>query len=154
MIKSYIKSILTVLIYLVIFNIYGCKSDSSELTEEQIMLGKMTKTWSLAQGSVVMLDGQDVTKIFQGFNISVSNDKTYSSVNGNAPIWPESGFFEFETSNGVKNLKRIIRDDGVIIDITTISDNTFNVKFYYDPANVGGRVKAIQGEFEFYLVSE
>lgn len=154
MINTYMKSILAVFVCLAVFNLCGCKSDSSEPTEEQIILDKMSKTWSITQGSVVTLDDQDVTINFQGFSVTLNSDKTFSSINGNSPIWPESGSFEFETVNGVKNLNRIIRGDGVIIDITELSENTFNIEFFFDPANAGGRTEAVQGEFEFNLVNE
>jgi hypothetical protein len=154
MINTYIKSILAVFLCFVVFNLCGCKSDSSEPTEEQIILDKMTKTWLLDPESAVLLDGQDVTINFQGFSVTLNSDKTFSSINGNDPVWPESGLFEFETVNGVKNLNRIIRGDGVIIDITELSNNTFTIEFFYDPASSGGRTEAVQGKFEFNLVSE
>ncbi len=149
--KNYI---VTILIAIVVLSNAACKkSDTPSLTEEQIQIALLAKSWSPVEGSFVTQDNQDVSINFQGFNLVFNTSKSYTSTNGNSPIWSEAGTYEFEVINGVKNLNRLIRSDGTEVRITDVTESILRIEFYYDPDNTGGRTKGIQGRYVFNLVN-
>lgn len=137
-------------IAIIVFSI-GCKGktvDPVEPTALELQLASLqndSKPWSLTSGSVIK-DGYDVSSQFSGFTLKV-DDFTYITTNSIDSAWPSSGTWEFSNNNPNK----IIRDDGVLMDLTLINNEltlTFNV------SGLTGRVKGIDGEYTFTLLSE
>lgn len=73
-------------------------------------------------------------------------DRTYSTQNGQN-VWPVSGTWDFESNS----LTTLIRDDGVEMSLTIISDNEIVISFTYSEGSSGGRYSGVSGDYEFNL---
>src|SRR5687767_3118495 len=76
---------------------------------EEAFLEKLSGEWSATTVSVddVVLQGA-----FDGFEINFTTGKTYTTANGNAPIWPATGSFSTKASTSTVGFD-IVRTDGV-----------------------------------------
>jgi hypothetical protein len=63
-----------------------------------------------------------------------------------SPIWPIRGTFELVEQTPGSFL--IIRNDGVAMEVLSISESRLTVGFRYTPPG-SGRVKDVGGEYEF-----
>lgn len=144
--KTYIIGFFT------IFLLWGCKSESPTAEEEQINL--LSRGWKAQTGVFATLDGDDVSINFSGFLLQFHNTKTFTSSNGNDPVWPGSGSWDFEINGNDKNLSKLVRDDGVVMTIHSLTATSLKISFIHQGADAGGRIKGVDGEFAFDLIAE
>ncbi len=140
--KAYLAKTIFFISLLPILILCGCKKDSP--SPEQKRINELTASWIV---SSVENDGTDVTSEFAGFTLTVTGEKTYSTVNGGNP-WPASGTFDFVEGN----LDLIIRDDDVEVTIDAVSETTLSLSFR--KTNIGNQAAGIQGvtgQFTFNL---
>ena len=154
---NYIKSILLslsliLLSFSIIFSLMNCSSSSGddpdpELTEEEKQLNLLAKTWDLKK---VEYGSDDVTDRFDGFTLTMTKGKAYSST-------PERGDYDFEPFKASGswefkdgNLNVLNRNDGVIMDIK-VTENSLNMTFMITEAN--GRLAGL-GEYKFDLTAQ
>lgn len=146
--KMNTKYIAYIAIIVFSFNCKGNKIDPVEPTDIELQLASLqndNKPWSITSGSVTK-DGYDVSSQFNGFVLTVG-EFTYSTQNGLNSAWPSAGTWEF--SNNDPN--KIMRDDGVLMNVEFVDNNLI---LTFSATNVGGRVKGIDGEYEFILSGE
>lgn len=144
-----IRYCLASVIFLSALNLTGCKKDSglSETEQQLIALQNDGKNWILGSNRVFK-DGVDVTDRFSDFKLSIGN-KTYTTQNGIIPVWAPSGTWGFQDNNP----QRLLRDDGVVINVSLVSGN-LTLTFVADAVPSGGRKRSVSGEYQFQLVSE
>jgi hypothetical protein len=124
----------------------ACDKDSEGPNEEQRFLKKLAGEWTLTTGHV-SVDGVEVSGSFAGMAIIFTPSKNYSVTNGIPPIWPTSGSFTLQPKGN--SSFDILRDDGVLISISNLADQTVTLSFTYTFA--GGRRKSISGDYEFVM---
>ncbi|OEK01268.1 hypothetical protein BFP97_06970 [Roseivirga sp. 4D4] len=118
---------------------YGCKDDPNPQEER---LKELTATWETTR---VTNDAVDVTAQFSDFELTLSSERTFSTVNGGNP-WPASGTFSFIDET---NLDVIRRSDGVEVRIVEISATTLSLSFSINSVRSG--IDGITGNFTFSL---
>lgn len=147
-----IKYSIGLVVFTFLLSVSGCKSDDSDsLSEEQIRLSELAGRWGPADDRFVTLDNEDVSSFYQNFSLVLDNKKNFSSSNGNSPVWPASGTFEFEMANGSPDLNRVIRNDGVAINIIELSGDVLRIEFFFDTSSAGGRKMGVSGLYSFEL---
>ena len=149
-----IKYTLALAVSILILHLSGCKSDDpSASSPEQLQVDKLTGQWKAAGESFVSLDNRDASEYFQGFTLVFDSQKNFTTTNGNAPIWPESGTYEFVESNGSTNVNQLIRNDDNVMNIIELTESSLKLEFYYDSSTPGGRSMSVSGKYYFELVS-
>ena len=119
----------------------GCGKDDPNPQAEKLRL--LSGTWTIA---TVDNDGVDVTSQYNGFTLTVTSTKTYSTTNGHN-AWPAGGTFEFQQND----LNQIMRDDGVVVTIESATEDQLQLSFQQSTLT-GGRPKGVTGDFVFSLV--
>ena len=148
------KYTIALVVSVLILCLSGCKSDDSqEMTPEQWQVIKLARPWEAADEQFVKLDNVDVSQFFEGFTLMFNTQKNYTTTNGNSPIWPESGTYEFAVVNGSTNIDRLIRNDGTEINILELTENSLKIEFDYSSTPSGGRTMGISGGYYFELVA-
>lgn len=137
------KAFKIVLSFVVLTFLVACDEDSP--SKEEKFIRKLRFTWSL-EG--VTVDGKNVTNSFPNLTLTVDKKKTYTVANPVSPIWAASGTFEFEKVPN-SDLFNIIRDDGIHITVTELTETTLKYKLTYVAS--GGRTKSVSGDYEFSM---
>lgn len=130
----------------------GCKNDDESLSPEQLNTLKWTKNWNLGTNGYVLVDGQDITSQYSGFEITLESNgdrKIYEVINGqNAfPVSLDTWNFTDESYTSI-----VRGSDGVII-TGVIEENTLVMNLSI-PIPSNGRVEGTYGNFEFSLETE
>jgi hypothetical protein len=141
--NSRLKYYKTLLPALLLVFVISCKED--EPTAEAIFLGKIGHHWT---STSILLDASPVNGAFADFELTLGKNKTYNTVNGNAPIWPASGKFTVKAVSSTVGFN-LLRDDGTEIEVEELTENKLVLKFHYDAA--GGRRKGVTGNYIFEL---
>ena len=93
----------------------SCKQD--EPSAEALFLEKISGTWT---ATLVSVDNTVLEGAFDGFAITIKADKTYTTSNGNAPIWPASGTFTAKAVTSSAGFD-LVRSDGVEIEVVELT---------------------------------
>ncbi len=123
----------------------SCKED--EPTEEEVFLSKIGLSWQLSEEGV-LLDDVPVNNVFNGFTISLTSQSSFSTSNGNAPIWPASGTFTLKKV-GTTTGFNLVRSDGVEVFVDQLTEQRLVLRFQY--VGQGGRTGSVSGEYVFDL---
>ncbi len=128
----------------------GCKNKEDDPQADALaqQLGRLVNgglSWGVVGGSVTK-DGYDVTGQFSGFLLTIGADYTYETANSTGIAWPAAGTWQFNNSNP----NELLRDDGVLIEIVSLSPDRLILKFTVEETS-GGRIGGITGEFTFEL---
>jgi hypothetical protein len=129
----------------IILTISSCKDGP---TDEEIFLKKIALAWK-SSTTGVQFDGKDVNGVFNGFAVTLTESKTYTTTAGNAPVWPASGKFTLKPNSSTAGFS-LLRDDGVEITVDKLTDTNLVLKFGY--VGKTSRVKSVSGGFVFDLV--
>jgi len=122
----------------------SCKKDKDPKPSEQdVFLEQLSTNWKVNEARV---DEVDVTDAFENLALSFTKEKTYSTTNSVAPIWPVSGTFTIEPGSAV-NAYTLLRNDGVLISIRSVSAARLELEFTI--ATPTSRSKQVGGRYEF-----
>ena len=133
-------------IVLSIFTFSNCDNkDEPSLTEQQIYLERLSKTWVVDE---VTLDDVDVTEYFNNMSLTIQGDRTYIVTNSQPKVWPASGDFTLEKIAGDEHF-RFIRNDGIEIIVASLTASQITFTFQYDAA--AARTKGISGMYRFTM---
>lgn len=124
----------------------ACKD---EPTAEEQFLATINRRWT-ASSAGVTLDGVAVNGVFKGFSITLTDQKTYTTTAGNAPIWATAGKYELSPAAGPAGFS-LVRDDGVIITVARPADQRLVLSFQY--VSKGSRTSSVSGRYVFDLES-
>jgi hypothetical protein len=141
------------LIFVALFMVLSSCDPDDAPTPSEKKIGELSKTWIVDQNSLVMLDDKDITTDLVGFEITIDDNLNYTT-NGSEmdlqPLpWPSSGLFELED-----NLTELIRDDGLLIDISGSTDEELHLQFLFAEEfddSSGGRISAVEGSWVFIM---
>jgi hypothetical protein len=141
-----IQTILSLVVLAGLIGLVGCNGGDGE-TEKDRVLKLLKKTWTY---NSVVVPPQTATEgtDWVGFNVTFSdtNMTTGGHPTGATVIWP-SGTFSLSDDG-----KRITRQDGVVMTITTLTENAFSVTFTMPAGTeISGRVQALDGDYTFNL---
>ena len=157
---------LFLVLFLSFFVIVGCKKKKKPelpgLTEaEKAQIGLLSQTWSIyPKFGQVSLDGREITSQFTSFKLTITSDFKYSTTGRSTTfaVWPASGSWEFaKNSDMSSDVTRIIRDDGIEINIVLINSTSLDLSFSYTNAGInpsisnGNRTESIEGNYIFSL---
>jgi hypothetical protein len=120
----------------------GCKDDP---TAEELFMAKISKHWIATN---ITLDEVPVNGAFDGFAITIVKDKTFTTENSNAPIWPAASAFTLQ-KGAVAASFDLLRSDGVEVEVAELTDEKLVLKFRY--VSTGGRVSSVTGNYVFEL---
>lgn len=96
--------------------------------------------------STLKIDNTDQTSLYPGMTLTFTSD-AYTSTNG-TPVWPGSGTWTF-SDDGLT----ITRNDGLVIAVSDISDNTLVLEFDWSKTTFsGGRQSSVQGHHVFTFI--
>jgi len=115
-----------------------------EKTPEQKFMSTISGTW---HASEITLDDLVIENAFNNFTLTIKEDKTFTSTNGNSPIWRSSGIFTPKATSSTE-LFDLTRDDGVEITVTEATSTSLVMQFHYVS---GGRVSSVTGDYVFKL---
>ena len=110
---NYILSGIAIAVIVVSFSACGGGGGGGE---EDVTLKQLTAgTWQM---SSVTVDGVNQNALFTGLTLTFTATG-YTAVNGD-PVWPASGTWSFADADK----KTIVRNDGVTVNLESISDNS------------------------------
>ena len=138
------------LAFLFIIVITSCEeNDPPELVDDaqQEMIDALSKTWST---SSVLQDNNSVSGDWSDFRIQLTENMGYtsnSSTNEQKLIWPISGSYTFPD---VDNPNKILRSDGVEINLSNVTETSATLSFQITGRS-NGRSNSLIGEWVFIL---
>ena len=140
--------------------IAGCDKDTidpptPEALKTELLAGESSKTWGLASGSAVTLDGDDRSGDWAGFELTLTASKGYStSTSFDDNVWPSAGTWDYQGTTG-SGLDVIVRSDGIRVNIDNASASGFTMSFDYILSKPlkNGRVESIEGNWIFKMVA-
>lgn len=141
--NKYLIRIMTVACLAGLIGFSAC--EPTEETPEEIFMKQLAGNWTATE---VMLDDIVIENAFEGFQLSITADKKFTTQEGNDPIWPASGSFTLKGTNATPAFD-LVRNDGVEIEVSQLDDNNLMVEFHY--ISTGGRAKSVTGDYEFTL---
>lgn len=118
----------------------------TEATEE--VIEALSKKWTTKS---VTLDNVDVTADWSVFTLTFSQTQNYTASvlsSESILVWPAGGSYTFPNTN---NAKQILRDDGVQITISNITETAATLTFSITGRN--GRTDGLIGEWVFEMGS-
>jgi len=129
----------------------GCNDDEPPgPTPLEERLEELSATWTTSTAS---LDGVDRTADWTGFTLTANGNLTYSTTNSaDNNVWPSSGSFEFQGTEGT-GLDFLNRSDGIVVHIDNITASNLDLSFTYVLAqpNKEGRIESIEGNWVFKM---
>ncbi|MTI40896.1 hypothetical protein [Fulvivirga lutimaris] len=134
----------------------SCKQNEDPSTQE-ILTNKISTSWTVGNNGSVMLDDNDVTSYFSDFNLTIFSDNTFTTTGNISPSpWPLNGTWNYvKSSDGVVDLNKLVRDDGLIMTIELQNDSSLIISFMHDEAiHNTSRIQAITGEYVFNLLKK
>lgn len=138
-----ILRVVAVLALMVITSFSACDDEPSA---EEAFMDKLSGEWTPSQ---ISLDNVVLEGAFDGFQLVIKVDKSFSTIKGNDPIWAPSGTFTLKTNTSASGFS-LIRNDGVEIQVTDLSNETLGLKFQY--TSTGGRRSSVSGNYQFDLI--
>jgi hypothetical protein len=141
--QTLIARIATLIVLVAVAGFSAC--DNPEKTPEEKFMEQLSGNWTATE---VTLDEVVIETAFDGFSISISADKKFTTHNGNDPIWPPSGSFTLTATNAIPEFD-LIRNDGVEIEVEDLDDENLLISFHYE--STGGRASAVTGDYRFKL---
>lgn len=133
------SSIIVPLCILITFQ--NCKQDAAP-SEQEVVLSALTGvTWKVG---AVTIDGVDKNAMYPGLTVSFAAS-TFSSTNGKL-VWPATGTWTFGSDNG----RILVRDDGISVSITDISDSQLKLALSWTKTTLdAGRPASLRGAHVF-----
>ena len=151
---------IAVLMIVAVSFIAGCNNDTvdpptAEALKTALLAGESSKTWGLASGSAVSLDGDDRSDDWASFELTFTTSKGYSTSNSfDDNVWPSVGTWDFQGTTG-SGLDVIIRSDGINVNIDNITESSATLSFDYILSKPlkNGRIESIEGNWIFQLTA-
>lgn len=122
----------------------SCKD---EISAEEEFLNKVSGTWN-ASAVGVSVDGVAINGAFNNFSFTIKNDATYTTTNGNSPIWPASGKITVKANSSSVGFE-FLRSDDVTVSIQQFTDTKLVLALQYTDPN--GRTSSVSGNYVFDL---
>lgn len=139
------KKIVTMAFLLAItFSVISCSEEDDKKTKEESFLSTLSGTW---QTDAVALDNEDVTEEFNDMTITFKEDQTFTVQNPVGNIWGSAGTFTFEEGSG--DNFNLLRDDGVLVTVSQLTETTLVFFMQFDSAP--GRTRGLAGEYIFEM---
>ncbi len=126
----------------------SCKED--EPTAEELFLAKIGAAW-VPSSTGVVLDDVPVNKVFSGFVLTLTDQSTFTTTNGNSPVWAASGKFTLKKNSSTAGFA-LVRDDAVEISVDQLTESVLVLRFQY--VGQPGRTKSVGGEYIFDLIKK
>ena len=128
---------------LLLFTI-ACTPD--DISSREQFIQKLADNWIIDESGAVLINGQDITELFLGFELSINADLTYTTNSNEVSIdefpWPTAGFFELSEDETI-----LTRDDGLEIEVS-LSDDENSMELIFDAdENTGGRQAGVRGRW-------
>ena len=134
--------------YLILAVLISCKPD--EPSAKEIFISKISKKWGLSESGVKFND-QFVNGVFDNFTVTFAKGLTYTTTDGQDPVWKASGKFTIQkVENPVGFL--ITRDDGVEITVNELTESKLVLQFAFTKKT--GRAKSVSGGYVFDLIPQ
>jgi len=119
----------------------SCKKGSEETVQEKA-LKMLTGVWHV---STVSVDNVDKTSLFTGLVLTIAPGTYTTTSNQNNPVWPASGTWSFTDAKAVS----FTRDDGVVVNITSLTNTSLTLTLQWNKTTLGGRVSSVSGSNVF-----
>jgi hypothetical protein len=143
--KTILRSATVMIVLVAIAGISACDNEPAPTAEETFMT-KISGDWLATE---ITLDDVVIEQAFDGFKLSIKEDKKFSTTNGNDPIWASSGVFTLKSTNSAE-IFDFTRDDGVEIKVKEATETSLILAFHY--VSDGGRASSVTGDYVFKLV--
>ena len=111
----------------------GCKHSSDPEPEPDPLIN----TWTV---NSVSLDGVFVTSYYNDLKLTFATNGSLTVENPVPPVWNATGSYTVANN-------KITRNDGMVIDILSISPSKMSLQFQYTAAT--GRVNSVSGLYKF-----
>lgn len=132
-------------------NLIACKDDDDPSALE-IETNKITDNWVISgDAAAVTLDDYDVSSMFEGFEVVIKSDKTFTTIGSpDDDLWPASGTWAFlKNSDDSYNFTKVIRNDGIEMQIMTLTQTQLMLKFHFEADSNNGRTEGVSAEYVF-----
>ena len=141
-----IVRLLNIICLLAVVALVSC--GEPEPSAKELFLKKLYKKWGLSSTGV-KLNEQLVNGVFDNFTVTFAKGLTYTTTDGQDPVWKASGIFSLEKSGSQPGFL-IARDDGVQITVSEITETKLVLKFAY--TKKGSRASSVSGGYVFDLI--
>jgi hypothetical protein len=148
--KNRVKIFSSTLMFFVLLTACCCNNSKDPSAQDKFK-DNIMGTWILSTGVSVDLGGTDVSHFFSGFEVTFLKDGSYTSKNGQPPIWPVNGFYN-DQKNAAGDFD-ILRDDAVTLSIKEMTTGNLKLQFHFDAQPVG-RINSVSGTYTFSLVKQ
>lgn len=142
-IKWIVKAVFTTTaLCLLLVVLTNCGDDAAAKSENDRIKDMLRSgTWKV---QTVLVDDVDHTALYEDLTLAFTGTH-YTTTNG-ANVWPASGEWNFNDDSGTT----MLRSDGVIITIATITTTNLVLTFDWPDTTIGsGRAESIQGAHVF-----
>ena len=145
-----IKDIFSIVLIISFVTYSSCKKKGTDPQPDPLAdrLEELINNGSSWEVSEVTKDGYDVTDQFNGFTLTIG-EFTYTTTNALESAWSSSGTCSFLNNDA----STILRDDDTIIDVG-ISGGQLTLTFSVDDLSSGGRLRGINGDYQFVMLSQ
>lgn len=134
------RTFIITFIFVVFCTVTGCDEEGTATPSEQdLTYQQLTGQWTLENGGSILLDDQDISLNYTGFELSFA-DGTYTTINAGS-LFDANGTWHW-TDGTVTN--SITLGDGRVVTIRGISESQFIFSFY--KANRGSAA-GIEGNY-------
>lgn len=116
-----------------------------QIDPKQEVIDGLSKTWQMKK---VVFDGTDVSDDWVGFTLRFDKSKNYTAKELSVEsilVWPVSGSYTIPNTNNPKN---ILRNDGVQIVLSNITQSSVTLRFSISGRS-GGKVSSLIGDYTF-----
>lgn len=148
-VKQIRHSSLVACLFSMVVLVTSCKKDKDPKPSEQdLFIEKLSANWTVSE---VTIDEVEVTNAFENLSLSFTKEKTYTTTNSVAPIWPASGTFTVASGSAV-NAFMLLRNDDVLISVLSVSATRLQLEFTITAPT--SRTKQVSGRYEFTFVKK
>src|SRR5262245_45424880 len=141
------KSISRICIPLSLLFLVFAVSCSDPPDAKETFVKKLSKKWKPSSNGVAF-NGQAVNGVFDTFTVTFAKGLTYTTTDGQQPVWRLSGKFTLKRVQWPVGFS-LLRDDGVEIIVQELTDQKLVLKFDFTSS---GRLRSVSGGYVFDLI--
>lgn len=130
---------LAIFFVLIIFQVLvACHGDDEDTTDDPLV-----RDWLVEK---VSLDNVDVTDYYSRLKLVITSAGSYRVANPVPPVWQPDGTYTFSNN-------QFQREDGVVMDVTELSETKLVLQFQYDAVALDGRTDHVSGMYTFEFLA-
>ena len=123
----------------------ACGGDESDPTAQELAFERLSGSWDMSQGGLIIIDGNDATANFIGFGLSFT-DGGYNTTNA-GELFSATGIWSWADEEA----QMINLDDGKLVTIQSLTETEFVFSFQF--SGTGGEANHADGIAGSYTIT-